>query len=228
MSDELEKERDLWIYRASFWLHVAQLSVTRNIMEGFEQGPQSLILKTLVKSYIFTGLENGFFSDEDDQAQEEVEYGGFADGDSPSMPWPIVVQIANDIEVDAAEVLRDYIEHAQGGLNRALGLAGMEEMEPVFAGVPISVAMAREIADGEFGPEFDKRFAGKYILHVMHGSKPCQHPYDSLDMAIEGAAIDLERGIISEVLHITHGSLVVLHDDEVRRRVAEIGNAGLN
>lgn len=232
MSDDLEREHDFWIYCASFWMQVAQMSASRNVIEGLEKGPDDVILKTVVKSYIFTGLQNGFFDNGEGQAEEEEGYDQLLEEDEKTsrMPWSVVVQTARDVDVDATEVLQDYINHTQDGLQRALGLAGfkMEGMEPTFAGVPITPDMFHEIAQGKFGPQFEKNFADKYILHVMHGSNPCQHPYDSLDMAIEGAAIDLQRGIITEISHITHNGAVVLHEDEVRRRVAEIGNAGLN
>lgn len=228
MNDDPEQEIDLWIYRASFWMQVAYMSAVRNIAQGFESGPQSTILKTLVRSHIFAGLENGFF--DNGGSQDDDEYDQLIEEDEPRMPWSIVVRIAGDVEVDATEVLQDYIRHTQDGLQRALGLAGanLEEMGPTFVGVPISAQMAHEIADGQFGSEFEKKFADRYILHVMHGAKPCQHPYESIDMAIEGAATDLQRGIVSDISHITYNGALVLHEDEVRRRVAEIGNAGLN
>lgn len=233
MSDDLEKERDFWVYCATFWMQVAQMSAARNVIEGLEEGPDSVILKTVVKSYIFTGLENGFFDNGDSQDEEDGEYDRLLEDDEkiPRMPWSVVVQTARDAEVDALEVLQDYIDHAQSGLQRALGLAGFEmkpHSAPTFAGIPITAAMFHEIANGEFGPEFERQMADKYILHVMHGPNPCQHPYESLDMAIEGAAIDLERGIISEISHITHDGLVILAKDELVRRVNEIMNAGNN
>lgn len=233
MSDGLKKERDFWVYRASFWMQVAQMSASRNVIEGLEEGPDSVILKTVVKSYIFTGLQNGFFDNGESQVEEEGdddEYNQLLEEDVARMPWSVVVQTARDAEVDATEVLQDYIDHAQDGLQRALGLAGfkMENLGPTFAGIPVTAAMFHEIASGEFGPQFEKHFADKYLLHCKHGPNPCQHPYDSLDMAIEGAAIDLERGIISEISHITHDGLVVLAKDELVRRVNEIMNAGNN
>lgn len=228
MDEEQRNDRDSWVYRASFWLAVAQMSAARNVIEGFEPGPEGMILKTLVRSYIFTGLENGFFDEGD--SQDEGEYDQLLEEDEARMPWAVVVQVANDIEVDATEVLQDYIQHAQGGLQRALKLSGfdVERMGPKFAGVPITAAVFHEIANGDFGPQFEKQFADSYILHVKHGPNPCQHPYESLDMAVEGAAFDLERGIISEISHVSLGGLVVLAKDELVRRVNEIMNASNN
>lgn len=229
MSKQLFAERDGWRYRASFWRSVVMMSILRNASEGFEVGPPQDTLSILIRSCIFTGLENGKFVDNTQQPDPD-ELDDLFEEENDQMPWSAVVEIAAEAEVDATEVLRDYIDNTQDGLQRALGLAGfkMEGMEPTFAGVPVTPDMFHEIAQGKFGPQFEKHFADKYILHVMHGPNPCQHPYDSLDMAIEGAAIDLQRGIITEISHITHNGILVLDKDDLSRRVAEIGNAGLN
>lgn len=229
--EQLIEERDLWRHRATFWMNVAMFSTLRNVSEGLEAGPPEDVLNILVKSYIFTGLGNGDFagdSQQDEVRQDELDK--LFEKENEQMPWSVVAEIAAEVDVDAAQVLQDYIEHAQGGLQRAMALLGfnLERIAPNFAGVPITPQMFHEIAQGEFGPEFEKHFADKYILHCMHGPNPCQHPYDSLEVAVEGAAIDLQRGIISEILQVTHGGNLVLAKDELSRRVAEINNAGLN
>lgn len=231
---ELQSERDGWRYRASFWKAVAELSATRNVMEGLEPGPDTEVLATIVRSYIFTGLETGFFSSQQPTANGNPLDELLDEKIQETIPWSVAVESAEAVGVDAEEVLRDYIEHAQEGLRHALEIAGQyigqreDMLYPHFAGIPITEEMAQEIMRGEFGQAFDQAFADKYIAHVMHGDRPCKHPYDSVDEALEGLAYDLERGEISAVNELSYKGEPLLSYDELMRRINEINSAGLN
>lgn len=230
MDNELQQISDGWRYRASFWKGAAELAASRSVIEGLEAGPEADVMQSILRTYIFTGLENGLFQDDNAQPQGDPTDDLFEGDSSETIPWSVVVESCEMYDIDAEKVLHDFIEHAQENLRRGLEIAGLKlnMMEPHFAGIPITPQMAEGIMRGKFGPDFDEAFADKYIAHVMHGSKPCKHPYDSIDEAIEGLAYDLERGEISTVKSLTHKGEQVLNDDDLMRRINDIGAAGLN
>lgn len=215
--EHLQRERDIWKYRASFWIGAVVSAAKRNVNLDYEGGPVGSLVSDIVTGYIWEELEAGHFSadalPEKDSEDQDI-----------TLPWETVVAIAAEINVDAAEVLHDFIEHNMDSLGRAVQIAGgkFEKMGPVFAGVPISDDTLHEIMNGHFGKSFQEQFADKYLLHVMHGPNPCQHPYDSAEEAIEGAAIDLQEGVITDILQVTRNGILVLDTFELTNRVDDI------
>lgn len=234
-NSELQQERDGWRYRASFWKGAAELAASRNVVERLEARSEAEVMQSILRTYIYSGLENGLFGSDQVQPPTGPVDDLFEGGSPETIPWSVVVESAAAFDVDAEEALHDFVEHAQENLRLGLNilgvdLRGMEQymMEPRFAGIPITPQMANEIMRGTFGPDFAEAFADKYIANVMHGDKPCKHPYDSLDEAIEGLAFDLERGVISSVSEITHKGEQVMGEEYLMRRINDIGSASLN
>lgn len=220
--DDLEAGVKMWQYRASFWLSVAIYAAGQDEFGQQEGQAPGERLGDIVADFVREEVSLGGF-----RGDEEIEEGE----SEKTIPWPAVLTILAEINMDGNMILQEYVEAGQQALQNAIDLLGRQHhpnTTPMFDGEPITHEMADRIIKGVFGEDFEEKFAGRYILHVTHGSRPCQHPYDSVDEAIEGAAADLHRGAITSVGALSHDGALVLTEQEVRDSIDKIHKAGLN
>lgn len=218
--EQLNNEKRMWFWRASFWIGVANIAVDRGVRDRLV-GPHSAALESVVYAYIEQALDDGEIVAADD---------GDANVEEEVFPWPVVDGILAEIGMEGDALLTEYIGTNQERLQRAVQLLGAQGLPDgtLFAGKPISREMAMEILHGEFSDEFHRQFSDKYIVHVMHGDKPCFHPFDTIDHAIESTARDLMDGTITDALLVTHGEKTVMDGPALADRIAQINNAGMN
>lgn len=220
--EELKRLLDAMDARAGFWLAAMQFVAEQDTVgEQLGQSKHER-LADIVIAFVRSEIERGGFGPD----RDSEDY--IADG---TLPWSAACEIMDDIGIDADNILAQYVEEMQRGMQnviRMVGMEGLPGMTPTFAGQPITQEMADEISNGRFGEEFNQQFADKYVLHVMHGDRPCQHPFDSINEAIEIGSADLRRNAITAIGVLTRNGEVVLDTEEVYKRVSMINAAGMN
>lgn len=222
--EDLKAITKMWEYRASFWVSVAAYCAAQDEYGAeMEQQPGER-LGDIVADFVRREASLGGFRGDEEAAGEDGEI-------EKTIPWPAVLTILAEINIDGNAILVEYVEGGQQALQNAIELLGRQHYPNTtafFAGEPITHEIADGIIKDLFGEDFERKFAGKYVLHVTHGDRPCRHPYDSIDEAIEGAALDLHGGVITSVGALSHDGALVLTEGEVRNRVDQIHKAGLN
>ena len=220
--DELRQVAQTWKGRANFWVGVvatwAGAQTHGDQASSADMRPDMQYIVEMVVNFIDTALDAGEIRAVDDSPIEDVS--------SIAVTWPIVVEIANEFGVDAAEILKRVIARKEQGLHEAYQLRQAEWPDaavPRFNGVPISRQMAEDILLGIFDGEFEKKFADQYIVHVMHGERPCQHPASSLEEALRRTVEDLQTGEITGAHNITLNGREVMSKEVLRQCIMEMG-----
>lgn len=246
LGNEFRQDGEAWRQRAAFWMSAFMSNVKRNLALGFETGPEHELMRQMLHDYIIVGLENADFRPDNmnDLRSGDVFPGanddaveGLIERMDGNVPMSIAIEICAAADVNVVEILTEYVENTSRNLAYAATLLRPYTADsapapfskrfygegPVVTKVPLG-ALSPEEAD----EVFKWHFPDAYLLHVLHGERPCRHPYDSLGEAIEGAAIEEMSGAITAATHVTHRDALVMDRDELRMNIDRIKNAGMN
>lgn len=210
---EVREKMNFWAAVVFSWANFQVEDEEGSDQAGNYQAQMEYVAE-MIGRYVEESLDFGVFklSVEPERAAEEIR-----------TSWPIVVRMAEEFGVDAPRMLEDTLHRKERGLAEARLLANLtQEPDEVYA------QAIEQAAQGNFTEDFDKMFAGYYVVHVMHGDKPCRHPSPSLDEAILRTVHDYQSGLISAFLDVTRNGIVVLNEEGLSRRVNEILSAPLN
>lgn len=217
---EEPSEIDYLYYRVTFLENALFSAAIRSVDMEFEHGPRSEIVKRLVDVSIYKGLEIGLFRPDDDDQEIPRPRGGIeVEMDWPDkIPWGVAVGMAAQLGVDANLVRARFVAHHKDRLDGASKLGPVEELADHVP--PEVIEGLRSVAD-RIAEKIAQQMSGSgaYMLHCRHSGHDCQHPYESLEDAIDGAAHDLDRGLLESVTHITFGGEVVMDESKLAERV---------
>lgn len=131
------------------------------------------------------------------------------------IPWPIVCAVCDMHGVNAMKVLEDHLREnfRKGAANGALH---------AFSTVVITFGDI----DGNAGvfPADLPNGQPAYVLHCSHGGQPCQHPYGTLEAAIQSAAAGIANGFLESIGNITRLDDEIMSAETLLERVAKINN----
>lgn len=212
---DVQKERDFLAYENIFLRNM--LVTAAQLGEVVDVGR---FIRQLVADSIESGLESGIVKQDGPMEMPEglstKEQEDFAEIWGVAIPWSITREIADEMGVDADKV-RDF---------------GPDREEEEFGPLPEEFGqMLRAAAEEVLSTrhlDWEERVKGKPVLHCSHDDHTCEHKFETLEEAVDVAAVELAIGRLQSVSHVTVDGVTVMEHEELVHRIEVIHNAGNN
>lgn len=228
-----QQEYDYLNYRATFSSNVIVTAAHRNHDMEFESEPAREIAAMMVENSIMRGLDVGIFRPDGEPLDiskmqqmfnlDDEKMGEIREKWDSAIPWSFVMDFASEFNVDADAV---RIAHKQELIARAAMIGSLGGVPGVF-GEDVEKKF-KEFLGGDGKEAWNELAKNKYILACAHDGHDCEHRFETLDEAIESAAVGIMSGELESVGGVSINGALVLTEGELKTNMERIMNAGNN